>query len=164
MLVGLVLTSCNSSSDSSGDPEAENTIGYPNKLIEHGFYSGYTKYGGIEVTDVTLIEITSQEDLDEFWSLHKSNESPGSTTPLVDFNNKMLLVIICPVYSTGGYDIIINEIYENDKKLVVAATLQSPGSGCMVSQALTQPYTIVEIDFSDLPIALNLTRKTVNCL
>lgn len=145
------------------DLKRGNTIGDTIKIIDHGCDSGYSLCGGMTVNEVTLLKINSKDEFDKFWSLHKSNIIPKISAPFVNFTKKMILVIMCPVYSTGGYDVAIDEINLSNYELVVAATHKSPGMNCILLDVFTQPYIIIEIDSSNLPIVLNLTKIIINC-
>jgi hypothetical protein len=155
------LISCNSNSGPSDGQKGEQTVQYD--LVEQGYNSGYTLEGGVEVNDVILLAIKSQNELDKFWALHKAIEIPPGAAPIIDFEKKMIIVVICPVYPSGGYGIKLDQLYDEEKELAVNVTVTSPGSSCIVPDELTQPYIIIETDISELPVTLNLTKNTKNC-
>ncbi|MBW6464702.1 MAG: protease complex subunit PrcB family protein [Firmicutes bacterium] len=52
---------------------------------------------------------------------------------------------------TGGYEVEITDITEEEGKLIVTAYFSEPGEDDMVSQALTYPYDLAMLDNPDLP-------------
>jgi len=58
---------------------------------------------------------------------------------------------------TGGYEVEITEITEEEGKLVVTANFTEPGEDDMVSQALTYPYDLAMLDNPDLPVGFVAT-------
>lgn len=171
IVLGLVLNACNSTSDSSDNLQSEGpdniemakSAPWTFTLIERGCNSGYSQFGGVPINEVTLFKITSQEDLNAFWALHKSAYNPQPPTPQVDFNNRMILALLCPVYATGGYNISVDEIYELEDQLIIAATVATPGQGCVLTMTTTQPFIIVEVNSSPLPVKLNHTTIKADC-
>jgi hypothetical protein len=53
---------------------------------------------------------------------------------------------------TGGYDVEITDITEEEGKLVVTANFTEPGEDEMVTQALTYPYDLAMLDDPGLPV------------
>jgi len=53
---------------------------------------------------------------------------------------------------TGGYDVEITGITEEEGKLVVTANFTEPGEDEMVTQALTYPYDLAMLDDPGLPV------------
>ncbi len=53
---------------------------------------------------------------------------------------------------TGGYDVEITDITEEEGKLVVTAYFTEPGEDDMVTQALTYPYDLAMLDDPGLPV------------
>ncbi len=53
---------------------------------------------------------------------------------------------------TGGYEVEITEIKEEEGKLIVTAYFTEPGEDDFVSQALTYPYDLAMLDDPGLPV------------
>ncbi|MFP4124982.1 MAG: protease complex subunit PrcB family protein [Coleofasciculus sp.] len=64
---------------------------------------------------------------------------------------------------SGGYSVEIKDILIKDDKLVINAVEQQPGRNCMTTMAITQPYHLVTVEQSDLPVQFNLQTEIVNC-
>jgi hypothetical protein len=81
--------------------------------------------------------ITSQEEY---------LEVVGSPPPAdLDFRRYSVVYYSADVRPTGGFEARIAEIRraQDGRTLTITTQLVSPGAGCMVTQALTYPYTIV---------------------
>jgi len=74
------------------------------------------------------------------------------TVPDVDFSTKMVLAVVMGERTSGGYSIDIKEILVKGGALTVVVKSRSPAPGEIVTLALTNPYDIVSIDRTELPI------------
>lgn len=123
--------------------------------IEEGSYGG-------EKTK-KQITIKTQSAWQNEWTAMKRGESPTPTLPLVDFDRYMLVAVFMGERNTGGHGIAMTKITETNTGLVVAVNEVSPGNGCMVTQALTQPYHVVQIPKSNKPVTFTTSRSVTQC-
>jgi hypothetical protein len=65
--------------------------------------------------------------------------------PEIDFSREIVIVVALGVRPSGGYGIIVDGAYERDKQLKIVVRSISPGKGCIVTAALTQPVDIVRL-------------------
>lgn len=87
----------------------------------------------------------------------------------VNFNQSWVLHYSSGVQNTGGYKAEIIGVDRTgagaNKKLTVTTRDTSPGEGCFVTQALTNPQMTVKINkqVSTLPVELSMTSATTDC-
>jgi len=68
------------------------------------------------------------------------------TIPVVDFSREMLVVVALGSHSSGGYGILIDGASEaGSDNVSVAVRSISPGVGCGVTEAFTQPVDIARM-------------------
>lgn len=79
----------------------------------------------------------------------------------IDFTKDMAIAVFQGVKSTGGYRIEISKIIEKENAIEISVRDISPGRGCMVTQATTNPYHVVKVSRSDKEVIFK-TEKTVN--
>jgi len=66
---------------------------------------------------------------------------------------------------TGGYDIKITGVKEREAEGLIAISVEesSPGKDCIVSQALTSPYHIIETDKTDKEVVFDTSQFADPC-
>lgn len=122
---------------------AASAMSLPFQTIEKSYDSGI---------DEELIEVyRSREHFDAFWRRNKSNQSKLGKVPDVDFTSQMVVAVYWGTKNSGGYDLEITSINQDEERnvLVVTYLTASPPPGAMLTMALTQPHHIITLDASD---------------
>ncbi len=81
----------------------------------------------------------------------------------INFNEKMLIAVFQGQKNTGGYSIEITSMKEFDDYIEVNVKEISPGEGCLVTEALSSPYHIVEVKKTNKEIRFNIRQETTEC-
>lgn len=100
------------------------------------------------------------------WRVVWKRVNPGlnnSPLPAVNFSKDMLIVAALGRRGTGGYGIIVDKAYRVGKKVKVEVLSISPGKGCMLPQALTEPVDIVRIPRTNLPVTFIEIERIHDC-
>ncbi|MGB7441581.1 MAG: protease complex subunit PrcB family protein [Coleofasciculaceae cyanobacterium] len=118
-------------------------------------------YSAIEEPFETVIK--DKSSWDNFWSKLQGNQSETLPPPPVDFTEKMVVGVGLGTRNTGGYEIQIQEITVSNAQILVEYVERQPATNCMTTQALTQPYQLVLVDQSDLPVEFNSQTEIKNC-
>lgn len=131
-------------------PETPSTVGpVPFTVLGQGLRaSGETERKNYAVRD--------ESTFDELWL--KVHGDDGEVQPTVDFDEYQVIGVFAGIKQTGGYAVSVVSVTdtETERKVVIAIT--EPGPTCTVSQALTNPYQLIRLPASDLP----LTREYVD--
>ena len=128
-----------------------------------------TKFETIEQKYYSAIDepfqkvIKDKSSWHDFWNKLQANHSESSPPPTVNFTEKMVIGVGLGTRNTGGYDIQIKEISFKEDKISVDYVERQPGTNCIVTESLTQPYQLVSIDKSDLPVEFNSKTEIVSC-
>lgn len=67
-------------------------------------------------------------------------------------DGKSHLLVTYGVKPTGGYNVKIREVVEQTEKIIVQVEFKKPAEDEMVSQSITRPYDLIEIDATDKPV------------
>ncbi len=84
------------------------------------------------------------------------------TPEQLDFSKGKVLLVDMGPRSTGGYSIKVTSTEEHEDYLMASVTLTKPGNGCMVTQAITNPYQFLYIPVLK-EILITETLEVVNC-
>ena len=115
------------------------------------------------IPDPLRIVIRDRDTWVELWKKLSSVSFPRPPVPEIDFSREMLIVVAMGQRNTGGFDIIVDGVYERDKKLGVDVKSTSPGRACGVFATLTAPVDIVRLQKSDYPVVFRETNVTREC-
>ena len=114
---------------------------------------------GIEGASPQLRVARSGADWEALWEEHWADmETPP--LPALDFENEMAIAVVNGA-PTGGQFLFINGVLLGDTEWVVRATqLALEGCGALM---ITQPYHIVRVPRTELPVSLSLSTGTFRC-
>jgi hypothetical protein len=80
------------------------------------------------------------------WKALWQKHAPGQKMPVVDFAKSSVAAIFLGTRNTGGHKVLVTAVDRTGPDVVVAWHEEQPGSGLMVTQALTSPFLIVRFD------------------
>ena len=63
--------------------------------------------------------------------------------PAVDFTQDLVVAVAAGQQSSGGYEVVIDKVTQNNGELMIEVVETSPGPNCMTTTALTQPVDVV---------------------
>jgi len=70
---------------------------------------------------------------------------PGFSIPKIDFSKETVIAVFMGEKTTGGFAITIENVKEENEKLIVKIKETKPGPEDMVTMAITQPFCFVKI-------------------
>lgn len=121
----------------------------PFQTIDKGTYSN--------IDNNQFLVIKDSGDLNSTW------EGLDGEFPEIDFEEYILIAVFQGQKPSGGYSIEIAVIEEFSDFIQVGVVEKSPGDGCAVTEALTSPYHIVQIEQTEKPIRFSHTRQVIEC-
>ena len=145
ILTSLFAFGCSTPNDYSNMADVDS------ELISKGDLSGI----GTEVISNQYFSFTNQTEWDNFISqIDVTNEvSSGFSEQNIDFSEYVVIAVIDKVRNTSGYSIDL-EISTNYEKIFIGSNLSSPSPDGVVATVISQPYHIVKIAKTNLPIDL----------
>ena len=125
----LLLFACNSTKKVSESEKINSSL----YTILHS-----ASYQGRE-TESNLI-IDSQEELEDLYlSVGKK------ITPKINFSKSQVVALFLGTKNTGGYNISVDKVEEENGKIIIYKKIETPEAGGMATMALTNPFVIAEI-------------------
>ncbi|MCJ8313577.1 MAG: protease complex subunit PrcB family protein [Saccharospirillaceae bacterium] len=83
-------------------------------------------------------------------------------TKTIDFDHAQVILLDIGQRNSGGYSVEISDINEFDDYIKVEVNIQSPGNGCITTQALTNPYKFIELQGTK-EITINESLVSIDC-
>ncbi len=120
---------------------AAKPVGFSN-LARGTYAAGITE----KVNDV----FGDRASFEAFWELVAAGTTPAPALPVVDFTKDMAIAVSPGVMNSGGYTVQITNVTSDGEKLTVTVVVTRPTG--IVTTALTQPYHIITIGKTDLPV------------
>lgn len=88
---------------------------------------------------------------------------PGEPMPDVDFSYEAVIALFAGERSSGGHSIKVEEVIVADGAETVFIARIEPGPGCIVTQAITTPFTFVKIPMPTRALKSEERVETVEC-
>lgn len=89
--------------------------------------------------------VRSEAEWRDAWARIYQHRMPKPDLPAVDFAREAVLVAALGERSSGGYGILVDSVHDTGSELQAVVRKTSPGAGCLVTGALTQPVDAVRI-------------------
>jgi len=130
---------------------------------DSSFAGGYPfrTFSGAANTQRTVVR-----DADAFaalWTMLQSGRSPSLPGPGVDFGEEMVIFVAQGARSSGGYAVDIRHVTLMRDTLWVLVREQSPGPGCVVFAAFTQPTDARIVPRTTAPVRFHVQREQFDC-
>ncbi len=109
----------------------------PFRHIASGTHSIYTDSMGMEIGD-----------RQRFLAVWKGLNRDEKDLPDIDFTKRSVLAIFLGQQATGGYHIKVDRIIDATSEWQVYVHIEKPDKDSVVSQARTQPYTLVSVPYA----------------
>ena len=91
--------------------------------------------------------VFDEGEFERLWTMAYGENAPDM--PAVDFDEQYVIAVFAGEKSTGGHAIKVEAITDENAVRNVAITLETPSSDCLVTDALTSPFQIIVVPFSD---------------
>ncbi len=109
-----------------------------------GYFCGYT--------EPSRLVIKTEDQWGEVWRKVHRLQIPRPELPKIDFEKEMVIAVFMGEQMSGGYGIKIIRITKTEEEIVVEVEEKEPPPGSLRTMVLTQPYHIVVIKESSLPV------------
>ncbi len=105
--------------------------------------------------------ITDESDWPLFWQQLQRNTSPVADIPEIDFEQYSLIAVGLGDRPDGSYGVEIDQVRREDNRLIVDY-LETRSCG-MATMAITQPYQIIRIERTRLPVSFQHHQAPRDC-
>lgn len=97
------------------------------------------------------------------WRRLNSPFIPPPKLPAVDFSHDMVVVDALGTRSSGGYDVVIEGATADSTGIDVSVRRTSPGNGCPLTAALTQPVDLARLPAREGPVRFHDRGVVLSC-
>ncbi|XKT75410.1 MAG: protease complex subunit PrcB family protein [Patescibacteria group bacterium UBA2103] len=104
-----------------------------------------------------------QEDFVAFWELIYGNDPAATRPPVIAFARDHAIAVVAGVKNTGGYEIYVRDVIETPEERIVEVVMRSPGEGCQVTEAFTNPFQIISVKKTDKPLRAVEIKEEYSC-
>jgi hypothetical protein len=111
----------------------------------------------------SAIVINSREELVRTWESIHAGQTPVPDPPRVDFSTSSVVFASLGMKGSGGYAVSIDALEEIPEGMRVVITATSPGSTCMVTEALTTPVHLVRTRKLPAVILFDWRQRVSEC-
>jgi hypothetical protein len=113
--------------------------------------------------DSTRLVVHDTSSWRALWQRINAPFFPQPALPSVDFDREMIVVAALGAKPTGGYDIMIEGAAEDSATVEISVLQSSPGTGCALTAARTQPVDLARIPARRKPVRFRERRVVVPC-
>lgn len=135
------------------------------KYVNKALVKNYIKDRNISKVDNIIFEIKYNKlnlyDVEDDISQIYKNIKYKECFKVFLYNNKVYVLVTRGEMNTGGYIVLINNIYTKDydnnaskdlyEEIIIKVAYNNPPENCMCIQCFTYPYTIVETELDKFP-------------
>lgn len=114
------------------------------------------------IREQTRLLITNSSEWEQFWRQVYDSRTPVPEMPTIDFGNHVVVAAGMGGRNTGGYAIAVESVAVAGDTLYAKVQETSPGEGCMVTQALTQPVHAVRVPAGNATTLVTVERTSTN--
>lgn len=140
-----VSAACSSESPTSPEPPSGEPVTFQMLVEKQNALPVQGQYGGYDFTDPKNIVLQTEDEFADFWEVLYGNMTSPPARPAVDFSENVVVAVMQGMRPTGGYSIEVKDVTANEGALRVSVEATIPGPTCLVTDALTSPYQIVEV-------------------
>ena len=115
------------------------------------------------LTEPQQVVIRDVEQWRQTWNAIWQHSSPRPAVPEIDFSRDMLIVVALGERPTGGYSIFIDAASAGADRLAISIRSVSPGDGCAVTLAQTQPVDVARVPRRSGSAEFSERRDTQRC-
>ncbi|MEW5929598.1 MAG: protease complex subunit PrcB family protein [Gemmatimonadota bacterium] len=135
---------CSAASVTGGDARADQQAGGTPVPVTR-LRPGYTFTFSSGYTAPARQVVRSEAEWRTVWARLHESVMPQPPVPAIDFSRETVLVAALGQRSSGGFSILVDSVYDAGSTLRAVVRRSSPGAGCTVTAALTQPVDVVRI-------------------
>jgi len=98
------------------------------------------------VRDSRQMVLRGQAEWHALWAQHVSTDALPAPPPPIDFARGLVVAVFLGDKPTGGYDVTISRAQRGHDSVVIYFRERVPAPGALVTQSLTQPFHVVQIN------------------
>lgn len=105
--------------------------------------AGGTRATGFSSASFRIVQ--SADELERLWNRFYGSQLTVPATPRLNYDRETVIAIMLGDKPSGGYDVEVVRVFEEQKELYVDVRVTEPAEGAVTSQALTSPWTLITV-------------------
>ena len=97
------------------------------------------------------------------WAVHAAHEDPPAAAPVVDFGKDTVAAVFAGSQPNGGVTLTAIDLKREGADWRLRLELHKPGPDCIVTQVMTQPWTLVRIPGSGQTVRITVQETVTPC-
>lgn len=154
-VVVVLAAACGAAPSAPDDQEPLPVVRLRREPVSFAYASGFDEPRQFVVRDAAAWQQT--------WAELWRNNVPAPPLPAVDFASEMIVVAALGTRPTGGYSIFVDSASEGPEGVAVRVRAVSPGSGCAVTLAVTQPVDVARVPRRDGAVVFSQRNEVQDC-
>ncbi len=102
---------------------------------------------------------SDEAEFEKVWS----QAHPDDPMPDVDFDTEAVIAIFSGTRASGGHAIKVERVVDTEDTETVYIVRSEPGPECVVTQAITTPFTFVKVPMTERVMKSQERVETVSC-
>lgn len=124
------------------------------------------------ISNITVLSEGSMSEVDSYQTLILDEQSTyqefitsnNFVVPNpIDLREHTVIAVFMGYRPTSGYSVEVVDLKEENQKMIITANLKQPGKNCINLQVTTNPYQIVSIKKTNLPIEIITNVVEYDC-
>jgi hypothetical protein len=124
--------------------------------------SAFSAYSGL-IDSVRLV-VRDSTAWRQLWQQINRPFIPPPPLPPVDFQREMVVVAALGARPSAGFDVVIERAANDSAGIEIDVRRASPGAGCPVAAAITQPVDMAKIPASDRALRFRERSTVISCV
>ena len=97
------------------------------------------------------------------WALHAAHKDPPAAAPSVDFGKDTVAAVFAGSQPNGGVTLAATDLKREGAGWRLRLELRKPGTDCIVTQVMTQPWALVRIPGSGQTVGVDIRETEQSC-
>jgi hypothetical protein len=121
----------------------------------------FAQYSGVR-SPATLV-VRDAAAWAQLWEEIHATVEPKPDLPAIDFGQEMIVAAAMGSRNSGGYNILLTKASEGTEGVEIEVLETSPGAGCAVTLALTQPIDLARVERRYGPVRFVVRQQVRDC-
>lgn len=123
--------------------------------------AAFSTYSGL--VDSLRMVVRDSTAWRELWQQINRPFFPPPALPSIDFHREMVVVAALGGRPNAGFDVVIDSAQQDSTGIEVNVRRSSPGAGCPVAAALSQPVDLARLPASDQAVRFRERSIVIPC-
>lgn len=106
---------------------------------------------------------TNEKDFEKAWNIAWSNFEEPVTLPKIDFTKETVALVALGMKNSGGYQLKVDNITEDQNNLTIHFTETTPNAKCSYTMAIVFPYEFIVFAKTSKKVVFKASTQVRSC-